>query len=325
LIECCDSVWNMYGPTETTIWSCVAKLRYGSGPVTIGRPIANTEVFLLDAKLNPVPLGSEGELYIGGDGLARGYWKQPELTAEKFIAHPFSKVSGARLYRTGDLARYLPDGNLICSGRADYQVKIRGFRIELGDVESALRQHATINEAVVVAREDSVGEKNLVAYIVPQLEAVPIVGDIRNHLRQKLPEYMIPSAFVILPKLPLTPNGKVDRKALPAPDGNFLRERTYVPPNTPVEKAIAQIWSEILNVEEVGLHDNFFELGGHSLLAMRVVARLRENLGLELTIASLFESPRLSDFALLLLNEALEQNETDEDVKGVDQVSVAAL
>ena len=314
LLECCDSVWNMYGPTETTIWSCVHRVSAGNGPVPIGRPIANTDIYLLDANLAPVPLGSEGELYIGGDGLACGYLKRPELTAEKFIHHPFNSEKGARLYRTGDLARYLPDGNILCTGRADHQVKIRGFRIELGEIESALRQETTINEAVVVAHEAKPGEKNLVAYIVMQSGRELAVSELREELRRKLPDYMVPSLFVVLDKLPLTPNGKVDRKSLPAPGKTFLRERNYVAPSTPIETMVAKLWSEILNVEQVGLHDNFFELGGHSLLAMRVVARLREDLGLDLTIASLFESPRLNDFALLILNEVLRSEGLDEDV-----------
>jgi amino acid adenylation domain-containing protein len=309
LLECCDTVWNMYGPTETTIWSCVHRVTSGSGPIPIGHPIANTQVYLLNGKLQPVPLGSEGELYIGGEGLASGYWQRSDLTAQKFIPDPFSKVAGARLYHTGDLARYLPDGNIVCTGRVDHQVKIRGFRIELGEIESALRQQSMIVECVVDARENQSGEKNLVAYLVSEPGASVSVAELRNQLRQKLPDYMIPAAFVILDKLPLTPNGKVDRKALPQPDKTLHRETKYLAPETPIEKAIAEIWREVLNVEQVGLHDNFFELGGHSLLAMRVVARLRETLGIELTIASLFETPRLSDFALFMLNEVLRETE----------------
>lgn len=314
LLECCDSVWNMYGPTETTIWSCVHRVNFGTGPVPIGRPIANTEIHLLDANLNQVPVGSEGELYIGGDGLACGYLKRPELTAEKFIRHPFTGAAGARLYRTGDLAQYLPDGNLLCTGRVDHQVKIRGFRIELGEIESELRQQPGVGEAVVVAREIVSGEKSLVAYIVPQGSDKVTATELRGGLKRKLPEYMIPSAFVTLEKFPMTPNGKIDRNALPKPEKQVTRETSYVPPVSPVEQAVAQIWSEILNVEQVGLQDNFFELGGHSLLAMRVVARLKEDYDVDLTIATLFDNPRLGDFAMAILQEGLRKQALEEDL-----------
>ncbi len=308
LLERGRSVWNMYGPTETTIWSCVYKIQSGTGPVPIGRPIANTEIYILNADLTPVPLGSEGELYIGGNGLALGYWQRPELTNDKFIPNHFSAKPGARLYRTGDLASYLPDGNLICTGRSDQQVKIRGFRVELGEIESVLRRHAAIAECVVVAQETK-GEKNLAAYVIFKAGQQAALSELRAHIGESLPGYMIPSAFMILEKFPMTPNGKIDRKALPKPEQNFARETKYEAPATPIEKALAAIWSDVLGVERVGLEDNFFELGGHSLLAMRVVAKARETFQIDLTIASLFECPTLQDFSLLLLEEMLTQHQ----------------
>ena len=276
LLERAASVWNMYGPTETTIWSTLSQVMPGSEPIDIGKPIANTEAYILDSSLQPVPIGITGELYIGGDGLARGYLGRPELTAERFVPHPFRV--GLRLYRTGDLARFRPDGAIECLGRTDHQVKIRGFRIELGDIECALRQHEAVREAVVIAREDVRGDRHLIGYLV--LEDRPTsLADIRNFLRQKLPAYMIPE-LIKMNRLPLTPNGKVDRKALPVPDlekspeGSSLGE-----PRDEIEKLLARFWNEILKVERVSVHDNFIDLGGHSLLAIQVVARLQSALG----------------------------------------------
>src|SRR5579864_5785415 len=217
LLERSGSVWNVYGPTETTIWSTISKLEVGLTAVTIGRPIGNTEIFILDTLLQPVPIGVAGELHIGGDGLARGYLKRPELTAEKFIAHPLNPDPKARLYKTGDLVRYLPNGNIEFLGRIDHQVKIRGFRIELGEIETVLRAHPAINDTVVVAREDTPGDKRVVAYFVPIQGASPTTSELRSFMREKLPEYMLPSVFVTLASMPLTPNGKVDRLALPVP------------------------------------------------------------------------------------------------------------
>jgi acyl carrier protein len=276
------------------------------GSIPIGRPIANTEVYLLDSQLSPVPIGVSGELYIGGDGLARGYLNRPELTAEKFIAHPFTKERGARLYKTGDVARYLPDGNIEFLGRMDHQVKVRGYRIEVGEIESALGQHPAVRDAVVLAREDTLGDpsaslmtgKRLVAYVVPRREPAPIVSGLNSFLKEKLPQYMIPSAFVFVDIMPLTPNGKIDRKALPAPDQSRPEMgELYVAPRTPVEEMIAEIWAQVLKLDTIGVHDNFFELGGHSLLAAQVVSRIREALQADLPLRVLFEKPTVASLS----------------------------
>ncbi len=250
---------------------------------------------MLDARLQPVPVGVSGELYIGGDGLGRGYLNRPDLTAEKFVADPFSTESGARMYRTGDLCRYLADGTLDYLGRVDNQVKVRGFRIELGEIESVLLQHAGVVDAVVLAREDSPGDRRLVGYVVRQ-DAGLSVSDLREHLKAKLPEYMVPSAFVFLEALPLTVNGKVDRKALPKPEGTGLDE-AYVAPRTPIEEGLAEIWRSVLSVEAVGIDDNFFELGGHSLLATQVISRVRNTFQVDVPLRALFESPTIAELA----------------------------
>ena len=287
-------VWNLYGPTETTIWSTTSQLGQ-NGTVNIGRPIWNTQVYVLDGRLDSVPVGVAGELYIGGVGLARGYLRRAGLTAERFVASPFG--DGDRLYRTGDLVRYLADGNLECLGRIDHQVKIRGVRIELGEVEASLRSCPGVGQAVVVAREDAPGEKRLVAYVVGSAGGTPASFDLRAHVKGSLPVYMVPSAFVALDKLPLTPNGKIDRQALPPPEADAVVRGEYVAPRTPVEEVLAGIWSEVLRVERVGIDDNFFELGGHSLLGMRVVAGMREALAVELPLRALFEAPTVCDLA----------------------------
>ncbi len=297
LRERSGSLWNMYGPTETTIWSSVCKVESGDLPVSIGRPLANTQVYLLDPNLNPVPIGVPGELHIGGDGLARGYLNRPELTREKFIRHPFSRNPQARLYKTGDLARYLPDGNIECLGRIDDQVKLRGFRIELGEIESVLHQHATVSESVVVAREDAPGDRRLVAYVVPANNAKIQSQELRRFLLKKLPEYMIPSVFVGLEELPLTPNGKVNRRALPAPEYDAQLHESYVAPLTPVEELLCGIWAEVLKVSRVGVNDNFFELGGHSLLATQVVSRVLQTFAVQLPLRALFEAPTVGALA----------------------------
>ncbi|HLK58120.1 MAG TPA: amino acid adenylation domain-containing protein, partial [Chthonomonadaceae bacterium] len=289
---------NEYGPTETVVGCCIYEVPSGvalSGSIPIGRPIANTHLFVLDAHMHPAPLGVPGELYIGGAGLARGYLNRADLTAEKFVPDPFSSEPGARLYRTGDLCRYLPDGNLEFLGRIDHQVKIRGFRIELGEIESALREYPSLAEAVVLAREDVAGDKRLVAYVVGSDGAVS-VSALREHLKDRLPGYMVPSAFVLLDALPLNTNGKVDRKALPAPDAES-REETYVAPRNPIEEGMAQIWSEVLNLERIGIHANFFELGGHSLLATQVISRIRTTFQTELPVRALFEAPTIAELA----------------------------
>jgi acyl carrier protein len=256
------------------------------------------QIYLLDKYLNPVPIGVPGEIHIGGAGLARGYLNRPELTNQKFIPNPFSDEPGQRLYKTGDLARYLSDGNIEFLGRLDHQVKIRGFRIEQGEVESTLLQHPSVRETTVIAREDIPGDKRLVAYyVVPNPEQTPTIDGLRNFLKQKLPDYMVPSAFVLLDAVPLTPNGKVDRRALPTPDQSRPDQSvTFVAPRSPIEQQLADIWGEVLRLEQVGIHDNFFEFGGHSLLATQVISRLRQAFGVELPVRTLFEAPTVADF-----------------------------
>jgi amino acid adenylation domain-containing protein len=303
--------FNAYGPTEATVWSTVAELSDGSEKLSIGRPIANTQVYILDSYLQPVPIGIPGELYIGGDGLARGYLNQPELTTQKFIPNPFSLKPETRLYKTGDLARYRPDGNIEFLGRIDEQVKIRGFRIELGEIETVLNQHPDVKEAVVIAKQDVSGNKRLVAYLVPNQEQLPTIGAqgfaslLRCFLKEKLPEYMIPSAFVMLEVLPLLPNGKVDRRSLKVldVDKTELRE-TYIAPRTPTEEAIAKIWAEVLKCDRIGIRDNFFELGGDSLLAVRLMAQIHEQFERELPLSTLFLNPTVEGLANTLGQES---------------------
>ncbi|MCC5666990.1 amino acid adenylation domain-containing protein [Nostoc sp. CHAB 5784] len=292
-----QQVFNLYGPSEDTTYSTFALIKKGDTLVTIGRPIANTQVYLLDKKLQPVPIGVPGELYIGGDGLARGYLNRPDLTQEKFISNPFSNQPNSRLYKTGDKARYLTDGNIEFKGRLDNQVKIRGFRIELGEIETAIAQYPGVRETAVIAREDVPGQKYLAAYIVPNHSEALASSDLRGFLKEKLPDYMIPGAFVILSALPLTPNGKVDRRALPAPDFQPELQRSSVAPRTPIEEMLASIWTDVLRIELVGVHHNFFELGGHSLLATQVISRVRDTFAVELPLRSLFEAPTIAEFA----------------------------
>ncbi|WP_445299506.1 amino acid adenylation domain-containing protein [Microcoleus sp. B3-A4] len=297
------SLFNEYGPTEGTVWSSVYHCQPSglTTQVPIGRPIANMQIYLLDKYLSPVPIGVPGEIYIGGAGIARGYLNRPELTNQKFIPNPFSAEPGQRLYKTGDLARYLSDGNIEFLGRLDHQVKIRGFRIEQGEVESTLLQHPTVRETTVIAREDIPGDKRLVAYVVPNPEQTPTIDELRRFLKQKLPDYMVPSAFVLLDALPLTPNGKVDRRALPAPDQSRPDQSvTFVAPRSPIEQQLVDIWAEVLRLEQVGIHDNFFELGGHSLLATQVISRLRQAFGVELPVRTLFEAPTVADLGTRL-------------------------
>ena len=260
--------FNAYGPTETTVWATVGEGLFGEMKPPIGRAIANMQVYVLDERLKPVPVGVVGEVHIGGAGLARGYHKRPELTAERFLPDPFSNEAGARLYRTGDLARYLPDGNLEFVGRADYQVKVRGYRIELGEIEAVLGQHPLVRETVVVAREEIPGDKQLVAYLVWKEGLSPTTSELRSYLKERLPEYMVPSAFVLLDELPWTPNGKVDRRALPAPEQSRPeQEKVYVSPRTKLESILTGLWQKMLNIDEIGIYDDFFELGGNSLKA----------------------------------------------------------
>jgi acyl carrier protein len=266
--------------------------------VSIGRPIANTQVYILDQHLQLVPIGVSGELYIGGDGLARDYLNRPALTAEKFIPNPFSAEPGARLYATGDLARYLPDGNIEFLGRADNQVKIRGYRIELGEIEAVLSEHSAVLKTVVLARGDLPGDKRLVAYVVSEQGMHPTTNELRGSVQDRLPDYMMPSAFVMLDALPLTPIGKVDRRALPAPDGARPElERGFVAPRTPAEELLAGIWCEVLGLKEIGIHDDFFELGGHSLLATQVISRVRNAFQVELPLRVLFRASTIAELS----------------------------
>ncbi len=288
---------NLYGPTEAavdvTAWNCAAEASTGNIP--IGRPISNTKIYILDVHGEPVPIGVTGELYIGGVQVARGYLNRPELTAERFLADPFAKKPGARMYRTGDLGRWLPDGIIEFLGRNDFQVKLRGFRIELGEIEARLMEQPQIREAVVVARADGADDKRLVAYYAGDTDLG--AEALRGHLAAVMPDYMVPSAYVRLDALPLTPSGKLDRKALPAPEGDAYARASYEPPQGEIEETLARIWAELLGRECVGRHDNFFELGGHSLLAVTLVSRLRQALDVEVPLASLFARPMLSDFA----------------------------
>lgn len=299
-----SSVWNMYGPTETTVWSTTSRIAAGDSPITIGRPIANTEIYVLDNHLEPVPVGVPGELYIGGAGVARGYLNRPELTAEKFIAHPFrDRESGAHLYRTGDLARFRANGELECLGRIDNQVKVRGFRIELGEIESVLGQYPGVKESVVTAREDTPGDKRLVAYVVVRQAQSVEVDALREFLKQRLPDYMLPSQFVPVEALPLTPNGKVDRRALPKPQQLTVTPQSgQVAPRNDIESRLVKIWESVLNIRPVGVKENFFELGGHSLLVARLLRRIEHAFGKKLSMAAIFEAPTVEQQAAVLGN-----------------------
>uniref|UniRef100_UPI003877AF93 non-ribosomal peptide synthetase n=1 Tax=Pseudomonas asplenii TaxID=53407 RepID=UPI003877AF93 len=289
---------NLYGPSETTTYSSwVAMDREDGFAPHIGKPVGNTQFYLLDEQQQPVPLGVPGEIYIGGAGVARGYLNRDDLTAERFLQDPFSQDKTARMYRTGDLGRYLADGNIEYLGRNDDQVKIRGFRIELGEIDARLAKHPAIHEAVVTAREDVPGDKRLVAYYtLAEGQASLEIDSLRGWLMGQLPAYMVPVAYVPLDALPLTPNGKLDRKALPAPDGNALINRGYEAPQGETEIALAEIWQQLLGVAQVGRHDHFFELGGHSLLAVSLMERMRQE-GLEADVKTLFEHPTLSEYA----------------------------
>lgn len=279
------TIINEYGPTETVVGCCVyraTRQAYDSGSVPIGRPIANTELYILDKQLKPVPVGISGELYIGGDGLARGYLNKPELTAERFIQHPFEQASGSRVYKTGDLARYLSDGNIEFLGRIDHQVKIRGFRIELGEIEAALDSHPDVQQAMVIAREDQPGDKRLVGYVIGMPGTTPVSSVLREYISSRLPAYMVP-VVVVLDAFPLTPNGKIDRRALPVPESlNEQTRRTVAEANTPAEALLVGVWRRVLGVNRVSAVDNFFDLGGHSLQVLQVISELEKETGVRL-------------------------------------------
>ncbi len=301
---------NVYGPTEASIdatfWTCKPGSDRAIAP--IGCPITNTQIYILDSNLQAVPVGEPGELHIGGICLARGYLNRPDLTAEKFIPNPFSSEPGGRLYKTGDLARYLPDGKIEFLGRIDQQVKIRGFRIELEEIEAALNQHPSTRESVVIAREDVPGDKRLVAYVVANQEPAPTSNELRSFLKQKVPDYMVPSAFILLDALPLTPNGKVDRRALPEPDqirsnSEKAYSKEYLPAQDTLELQLTKIWEKLLGIQPIGVRDNFFELGGNSLLAVRLLHQIEKVFGKDLPLATLLQAPTVGQLADILRQE----------------------
>jgi len=298
LLRRATSVWNVYGPTETTVWSSAWRVEPGEGVISIGRPIANTQMWVLDARLQPMPVGVPGELCIGGVGVARGYWERPDLTAEKFVPDPLSGEPRSRLYRTGDLARWLPDGRLECLGRIDHQVKVRGFRIEPGEIEAAIKRHPAVAEVVVIAREHA-GDKHLVAYFVAERPPADLVDQLRALIRAACPEYMMPAHFVRLDGLPRTANGKLDRKALPTPEpgSGVAPSREVVAPRTPTEEMVMGVFSGVLERSDFGVGESFFDLGGHSLMAARLMAQLRAVSGVDLPLRSLFERPSVAQLA----------------------------
>jgi acyl-coenzyme A synthetase/AMP-(fatty) acid ligase/acyl carrier protein len=317
---------NVYGPTEGTTFSSyywVQDVPEEATSIPIGRPITNTQIYLLDEQLQPVPIGVLGELYIGGDGLAQGYLNRPELTSLAFIPNPFSQKPGTRLYKTGDLARYRSDGNIEFLGRSDNQVKIRGFRIELAEIEAVLSQHPAVAEAVVIVQEDIPADKHLVAYVVPNKGQAPTSSELRQFSTEKLPNYMVPSIYMILESLPLTPNGKVDRRVLPAVDTLSLDPKEdYVAPRTTVEEELAEIWAKVLGKQQVGVHDNFFELGGHSLLATQLTSRIRDRFKVELPVRILFEAPTVGMLARHIEAICWAANGSDTSSKGNEREEV---
>jgi len=289
-------LWNMYGPTETTVWSTIHRVASGDGPPSIGRPIANTQVYVLDAHGQLLPPGVVGELYIGGDGLARGYLQREDLTRERFVPSPFAP--NARLYRTGDLGRWFPDGSLEWLGRIDHQVKVRGFRIELGEIEAGIARHPAVREVVVVVREDAPGERRLVAYYAAERPPADLVADLRALIRATSPEYMVPSEFVRLDALPRSPNGKLDRKALPKPLGGAGAPRVdQAAARSPTEELVMGVFRHVLERADFGVGDSFFDLGGHSLMAARLMSQLRAASGVDLPLRVLFERPTVAALA----------------------------
>jgi acyl-CoA synthetase (AMP-forming)/AMP-acid ligase II/acyl carrier protein len=292
---------NNYGPTECTVVATSGFVLPDSSPntlPTIGRPIANTEIYILNQNLQRVPVGTAGELHIGGAGVARGYLNRPELTSEKFIANPFSRDSTARLYKTGDLACYMDNGEIAYLGRIDDQVKILGHRIEPNEIVTVLDRHRAVHASVVIAREDAGSEKHLVAYIVPNSTSQLSAADLRSFLGNELPEYMVPAVFVQIDDLPLTQNGKLDRAALPAPTAeNTLRDEEFIAPRTPIEERLAVMLSSLLGLEQVGVTDNFFMLGGHSLLGTQLISHIRGAFGVELALRTLFDAPTIEELS----------------------------
>lgn len=303
LLDRSASLWNMYGPTETTIWSTIEKIQRADQEISIGRPIANTDIYILDQFLQPVPVGVSGELYIGGHGVARGYRGRAELTKERFVSHPFSTEPGARLYRTGDVARYRSDGRIMHLGRVDHQVKIRGFRVELGEIEAVLSRHPATRQVVVTTREDQQGFKQLAAYLVCKEGARPSLTELRACVRAELPDYMTPSFFVFLESMPLTANNKVNLQALPPPAPVLVDGQPQVGPRDQVEVQLTLLWQQVLEVPKIGIHDNFFDLGGHSLKAAQLFFLLEQVYGRRLPLATLFQAPTIAELALVLSRE----------------------
>jgi acyl-coenzyme A synthetase/AMP-(fatty) acid ligase len=315
------TILNGYGPTETAIFSTFLRFdpqNASNQNASIGGPVDNTQIYLLDQSLRLVPEGTPGEVYIGGDGLAYGYFRRPDLTAERFIPDPYGSEPGRRLYKTGDIARHLPDGNIEFIGRIDHQVKLRGHRIELGEVEAILKQFEEVSEAAVVIREKGNEGKHLVAYLALRHRDKLDLDNLRNYLREHLPEYMVPYIFVVLDKLPLTPNSKVDRKALPAPDfERTSRSETLDEPRTDVEVALCGIWCHVLGLAAVGVQDKFFDLGGHSLQLAQVVSKVRDVFQVELDIRKVFKMPTIADLAAMIEDELVREVEelSDEEVE----------
>jgi acyl-coenzyme A synthetase/AMP-(fatty) acid ligase len=303
--NCGARLYNLYGPTEFTIdalfWTVPRLNEYTVIPV--GSPIANVQAYLLDDYMQPVPLGIPGELYLGGEGMARGYANSPELTAERFVPNPFGKELGERLYRTGDLARYIADDGIVFLGRLDQQVKLRGSRIELGEIEVVLRNHPCVEQAIAALNQGSSGDKYLVAYVVPKIDKSCDAFKLRAYMKTRLPEYMVPATFVFLDNLPLTDSGKINRSALPEPDrSSALHVSNHVPPATPVARVVADLWASVLEVDRVGMTDNFFDLGGHSLLAIRLTSRMRDAFQLDLPVRMVFEAQTMADYCEMMLD-----------------------
>lgn len=308
LVESVGALWNLYGPTETTIWSTCQPIDASRGErypfEAIGRPIDNTQIYILDAQLQLVPRGVSGEIYIGGAGVTRGYLNRPELTAERFVTDPFSTEAEARMYKTGDMARRLDDGSIEYLGRNDFQIKIRGYRIEIGEIETMLRRHPQLREVAVGVYEPSPEDKRLVAYWVPQSATVPSASELRDYLKPKLPEFMLPSAFVCLDALPLTPNGKLDRKALPEPDqSRQVADADFTAPRDAIEQLLTEIWCNALNINQIGIHDNFFELGGYSLLAVKAITEINERFNTDLPLGTIYQAPTIEELAIIVSSD----------------------
>jgi len=320
LLHCGRELWNLYGPTETTVWSALEQVQSGNAFISIGKPIANTQIYIVDSRQQLLPVGIPGELLIGGQGVASGYLGRPDLTDDKFIPDNFGLNKNARLYRTGDLARWHRDGRLEVLGRIDNQVKLRGFRIELGEIESVLAEHPSVGQAVVICREDRPGDKRLVAYVISATDVAPGNAELREFSRKRLPEYMVPSVCMILEKFPLTPNGKIDRRAFPAPEAGAVEEIAYVAPRNEDEETLTRLWAEVLGLPRVGIHDNFFDKGGHSLLATQLITRIQKAFGGHVALRTLFEASTVADFSEHMMKQRMESVGADALSNMLDQL-----